>query len=41
MVVDRVKLLDKVGNFVCRILRRFSTEIKFGLTSASIAGSLH
>jgi hypothetical protein len=28
MVAGRVKLLDKVGNFVCRILRRFSTEIK-------------
>jgi hypothetical protein len=36
MEVGRVKILDKVGNLVCRILRRFSTVIIFfGLTSLS------
>ncbi|MGK3735321.1 MAG: hypothetical protein ACI90V_002161, partial [Bacillariaceae sp.] len=33
------KLLGKVQNLVCRILRVFSTVNKFGLTSTSSEGS--
>jgi hypothetical protein len=35
-----VKLLGKVENLVCRILRVFSTVVKFGLTSMSSEGSV-
>jgi hypothetical protein len=41
MKVVKVKLLGKVENLVCRILRDFSTENKIGLTSTTSEGSSH
>ena len=39
MEAVRVKLLVKVENLVCRILRSFSTVIKGGVTSTTSEGS--
>ena len=39
MKVNRVKLLAKVENLVCRILRVLSTENLIGLTSTKNEGS--
>jgi len=38
MEVGRVKLLGKVENLVCRILRSFSTVIRGGVTSTAKRG---
>jgi hypothetical protein len=40
MEAVRVKLLGKVENLVCRILRSFSTVIKGGVTSTTSEGSV-
>ena len=39
MKVNRVKILGKVENLVCRILRVLSTENLIGLTSSKNEGS--
>ena len=39
MKVNRVKILGKVKNLVCRILRVLSTENLIGLTSTKNVGS--